>query len=72
VLLFDVDRDEEGRPKLVLPAPEPPTAEQAFRRRCYLNGITDPARVRDLWADEKARLAALKGAGGANKRRARR
>lgn len=35
---------------------KPPTAEEAFRRRCFLNAVTDPAAVDALWAAEKARL----------------
>jgi hypothetical protein len=57
-LLYDVERDEFGTPKLVAPdETAPPTMEQAFRRRCYLNAVTDPAAVDRLWAAERERLA---------------
>lgn len=36
---------------------KPPTAERAFRRRCFLNAVTDPAAVDALWAAERERLA---------------
>lgn len=62
-LCYAVDRDEYGTPKLVpVEDDKPPTAEQAFRRRCYLNAVTDPATVDRLWAEEKARLAAREAA----------
>lgn len=55
-LLFDVERTEEGYPKIVPPpAGRAPTAEELFRRRCFLNAVTDPAAVDRLWAAEKGR-----------------
>lgn len=57
-MLFDVDRDGDGAAKIKLPpSSAPPTAAQLFRRRCYLNAVTDPDAVARLWAAEKARMA---------------
>jgi hypothetical protein len=62
-LLYDVERDEFGTPKLVVPEGDaPPTMEQAFRRRCYLNAVTDPATVDRLWVVERERLAKVEAA----------
>lgn len=55
ILFFDVDRDAEGHPKLVVPGPDPMTPKQAFARRCYLNGVSDGAVVDRLWAVEVER-----------------
>lgn len=71
-LLFDVERDESGYPKITPPdAGRVPTAEQLFRRRCYLNAVTDPAIVARLWAAEKERLAAADAAAKEKARRGR-
>lgn len=57
-LLFDVERTEDGHAKIRRPAgARPPGAEQLFRRRCYLNAVTDPATVDRLWAAERVRMA---------------
>jgi hypothetical protein len=57
ILLFQIDRHPDGTAKITVPdEPEPPTMEQAFRRRCYLNGVTDQWKVDKLWAAERDRL----------------
>lgn len=55
ILFFDVERDAEGAPKLVAPGSAPLTAQKAFARRCYLNGVTEPSVVARLWAAESER-----------------
>ena len=57
ILLFQVDRHPDGTAKISPPEePGPPSMEQAFRRRCYLNCITDQWLVDKLWKAERKRL----------------
>lgn len=48
-LLFQIERTEEGYPKIVLPSYEPPSARAMFGRRCFLLGINEPSLVEKLW-----------------------
>lgn len=57
ILLFDHERDGDGRPVLKVPGAARVSDKQAFRRRCYLNAVTDPAVVEQLWTEERARRA---------------
>ena len=43
-----------------MPTKGPPTLREAFERRCYLNAVTDPAVVKELWAAEVARREAAR------------
>lgn len=54
---FNVERHDDGTPRLVMPTGKRPTAEQAFRKMCYMNGVTDQNVVDGLWAKEKEKLA---------------
>lgn len=36
------------------PSGKPPTEKQAFERRCYLNGVTEPSAVARLWRERCA------------------
>ena len=42
------------------PPVEAPTAREFHARRCFLVGITDPAKVAKLWAEERARIDAAR------------
>jgi hypothetical protein len=63
----------EGIPKLVAPPSGPAIdRKKLFRRRCYLLGVTDPATVETLWAEDEAKRAEKKAKREAQKRERRR
>jgi hypothetical protein len=46
-------------PKLVPPGEgRAPSRRELFARMCYLRGVTDPATVGRLWAEEEAKAPA--------------
>ena len=71
---FDHEREEDASPKLKAPAAGAPrlTARQLYARLLYSYGITDPADVERLWAEEQARRAAAEAKTPARKGKAHR
>lgn len=53
-----VERDGEGNAVIRPPGGKaPPSEREAFASQCYLNGVTDPAAVEELWAARQKRRA---------------
>jgi hypothetical protein len=56
--LFQVERNDDGSVRIVLPEVPSISPERAYRNTLFLNGITEPEIADAMWADEKARRAA--------------
>lgn len=52
---FEIDRDEDGRPKPPAGLSAEPSVRDLFARRCFLGGVYDRATVARLWREEQAK-----------------
>lgn len=52
---FELDRDEEGRPKPPADLAGGSGDRDLFARRCFLGGVWDRATVARLWREERAK-----------------